>query len=278
MELVYLTTPDNYSCEGLFWRATPGKQTRLGAILVHGWSYWYDPRVRTRGFCGKYMAAVGSALAEIGVPAVLSMNRGFHAPEFFNDCAIDFQTNIEFLVAQGCEEIVIIGHSLGGAKCAYYAGEVGHPRLRGVVLMSAIPSSYNFEGREKEELIASARRIVAEGTPNDIISCREGKTVSLHEAATVVRSVDTAYRGTTLDAAAKISVPVFSFAAEREWSWFQVVTKGIQAVAKKAPSLDVEIMAGAKDHGYSGYEDYVGGIVSSWVRHRLLNKPSGSAN
>ncbi len=273
MQLVYLATPDSYQYEGLFWPANSGRRTRVGAVLVHGWTYWHDPRVRTRGFCGKCMAAVGSTLAEIGVPAVLSMNRGFHAPEFFNDCAIDFQTNIDFLAAQGCEEIVIIGHSLGGAKCAYYAGEVGHPLLRGVVLMSAIPTSYNFEGKEKEELIASARRVVAEGNPNDIIPCREGKTVSLHEAATVVQSVDTAYRGTTLDAAANISVPVFSLAAEREWSWFQIVTKGIQAVAKKAPSLDVEIIAGAKDHAYSGYEDYVAKIVSSWVRDQLLNKP-----
>jgi pimeloyl-ACP methyl ester carboxylesterase len=271
MELVYLSTPDNYSCEGLFWPSTSGNRTRLGAVLVHGWTYWYDPRVRSRGFCGKYMAAVGAALGEIGVPSILSMNRGFHAPEFFNDCAIDFETNIDFLVAQGCEEVVIIGHSLGGAKCAYYAGELKHPRLRGVVLMSAIPSSYNFEGQVKEELVAQARQLVAEGHKHRILACEEGKTVSLHEPATLVRSFESGYRGTTLEAASKISIPILSFAAEREWSWFQIVTKGIQAAACQAPSIDTEIIQGARDHTYSGFENYVGKRVSSWVQQRLLS-------
>jgi alpha-beta hydrolase superfamily lysophospholipase len=200
------------------------------------------------------------------------MNRGFHAPEFFNDCAIDFQTNIDFLLAQGCSEIVLAGHSLGGAKCAYYAGEVGHALLKGVVLLSAIPSSYNFEGKEKEALIAQARQLVAQGHEHQIIPCVEGKTVSLHEVASVIKSFDTAYRGTTLDASAKITVPVLSLAAEREWSWFQIVTHGIQAAACKAPSVDVEIVRGARDHAYSGYEEYVAQQVSQWVRDRVMDQ------
>ena len=216
------------------------------------------------------MAAVGEGLARIGVPTVLTMNRGFHAPEFFNDCAVDFQTNIDFLLAQGCSEIIIAGHSLGGAKCAYYAGEVGHVLLKGVILLSAIPSSYNFEGKEKEELITQARHLVAQGQEHNIVPCVEGKTVSLHEAATVVKSVDTAYRGTTLDASAKITVPVLSLAAEREWNWFQIVTNGIQAAACKAPSVDVEIIRGAKDHTYSGYEGYVAQRVSDWVKEKIV--------
>jgi pimeloyl-ACP methyl ester carboxylesterase len=269
MELVYLSTPDGYTCEGLFWPpAEP--QTKLGAILVHGWTFWHDDRVRTRGFCGKYMAAVGERLARIGIPAVLSMNRGFHAAEFFNDCVIDFQTSLDFLLSKGCEEIVIIGHSLGGAKCAYFAGEVGHPRLRGVALMSAIPSSYNYAG--KEELVARARQCVAEGRGQMIIPFEEKKTIALHEAETTVRSVDHAYRGTTLDAAAKIRVPILSLAAEREWGWFQEVTKGIERVATHAESLDTEIIVGARDHTYSGHEEYVATLVGEWARRRLLQR------
>jgi alpha-beta hydrolase superfamily lysophospholipase len=197
------------------------------------------------------------------------MNRGFHAPEFFNDCSVDFETAIEFLVTKGCEEIVIIGHSLGGAKCAYYAGEVGHPRLRGVVLLSAIPSSYNFEGKEKEDLIARARQLIIDGQEHTILSCQEGKTVSLHEPATLIKSFEQGYRGTTLEATSKITLPILSLAAEREWNWFQVVTKGIQAVATKAASVDAEIIQGAKDHGYSGYEEQFARRVCSWVTGKI---------
>lgn len=269
MELIYLTTPDGYSCEGLFWPAT-NPPTRLGAVLVHGWTFWHDQRVRVRGFCGKHMATVGARLADSGIPAVLTMNRGFHTAEFFNDCVIDFQTNIDFLVSKGCEEIVVIGHSLGGAKCAYFAGEVGHPRLRGVVLMSSIPSSYNFAG--KEALVETARAYVSQGRGQMIVPYEERKTVALHEAETTVHSFEHAYQGTTLDAASKITVPILSFAAEREWSWFQEVTKGIRNVATRAKSIDTEIIAGARDHTYSGHEEYVATLVTEWTR-RQLSRP-----
>ncbi len=262
MQLVYLETPDRYSCEGLFWPARTG-QRKLGAVLVHGWTFWFDSRDRSRGFCGKLMAAIGERLSGAGVPAVLAMNRGFHAPEFLNDCAIDFETNIDFLVAQGCEEIVIIGHSLGGAKCAYYAAEVGHPRLRGVVLLSAIPSTYNFAG--KESLIEEARSAIAQGRTPTILPFTEGQTVALHEPSTLIRSFESAYQGTTLDAAAKITLPILSLAAEREWSWFQEVCKGIEAVAHSAASVEAQIIAGARDHGYAGHEDEAAERILAWL-------------
>ncbi len=270
MELVYLSTSDGYENEGLLW-SPPGEPKKLGAVLVHGWTYWHDPRVRTRGFCGKHMAAVAERLAKDGVPAVLTMNRGFHAPEFFNDCVIDFQTNIDFLVSRGCEEVVIIGHSLGGAKCAYFAGEVGHPHVRGVVLMSAIPSSYNFSG--KEELIIEARRQIAAGHEHIILPFEDGRTIALDEANSLIHSFENAYRGTTLDAARKIKMPLFSFAAEREWAWFQEVTKGLSADAQGA-WVETEILQGARNHTYSGYESQMAEQVASWVQRKLLLNPS----
>lgn len=266
MELVYLSTPDGYTSEGLLWPSL-SQPTKLGAVLVHGWTYWHDPRVLNRGFCGRSMAAIGSRLADAGVPTVLTMNRGFHAPEFFNDCTIDFHTAIDFLASRGCDEIVILGHSLGGAKCAYFAGEVGHPRLRGVVLMSAIPSTHNFS--DKEELIARARNEVAAGHNHIILAHEEGKTIALHEAQTLVRSVDHGYRGTTLDAALKISLPLYSFAAEREWAWFQEVTKGLRDVSLKSTNIEAEIIQGVRDHSYSGYEEVVAERVIGWVQRTL---------
>lgn len=263
MQLIYLQTPDRYSCEGLFWPARL-KQPKLGAVLVHGWTFWFDPRDRSRGFCGKLFATIAERLSESGIPAVLAMNRGFHAPEFFNDCAVDVQANIDFLVAQGCEEILIIGHSLGGAKCAYYAAEVGHPRLRGVVLLSAIPSTYNFAG--KESLIEEAHGKVAEAHVPTILPFTEGQTVALHEPNALIRSFQSAYQGTTLDAAAKIMLPILSLAAEGEWSWFQEVCKGIKGAAHSSATVDAQIIAGARDHNYSGHEEDAARRILAWMR------------
>lgn len=280
MKLISLTTPDRYVCEGLFWPANVDSPklgaVKLGAVLVHGWTFWYDPRNRDRSFCGKLLSTVGEHLSQAGVPAVLLMNRGFHAPEYFNDCAIDFQTSIDFLVSQGCEEIVIIGHSLGGAKCAYYAAEVGHPMLRGVVLLSAIPSTYNFAG--KEELIEEARRCVAEQRGPTILPFTEGQTVALHEPATLLRSFESAYRGTTLDAAAKITLPILSLAAEGEWSWFQEVCRGIKAAAKQSRAVEAQILSGARDHGYSGHEGVAAQKVVAWLDEAAIGGGSSDVS
>ena len=269
MELVTIHTSDGLSCEGIFWpAAAPIPQKKLGAVMVHGWTSWYDPRVKQRGFCGSFFPPTAEALALSGIPSVLTMNRGFHAPEFFNDCTLDFQANIQFLLSKGCEEVLIIGHSLGGAKCAYFAGEVGHPLLRGIVLMSAIPSTYNFQG--KDELIENARQLVSQGKPHLILPFQEGQTVAIHEAETVLRNFDFAFRGTTLQALEKVAVPLLSLASQGEWSWFKEVTQGIHAAARQAPSVDSHIVEGATDHGYSGYETHVAQVIAEWVKKTLL--------
>jgi pimeloyl-ACP methyl ester carboxylesterase len=268
MQLVYVDTSDGLTLEGLYWPAG-GPKARLGAVLVHGWTFWHDMRVRSRGFCGKNMASIATHLSQGGIPTVLTMNRGFHAPEFFNDCVIDFEASIDFLVSQGCEEIVILGHSLGGAKCAYFAGEVGHPRLRGVVLMSAIPSTYNFSG--KEGLVAEAQRCIVEGRPDTVIPFQEGKTTSLNHAETLVRSLTEGYRGTTLEAVSKISLPTLSIAAEREWEWFQRVTRGILASKSHPENIKAVLLSGVADHGYSNHEEAVAIRIADWIKHTLLS-------
>jgi pimeloyl-ACP methyl ester carboxylesterase len=268
MEFVTIATQDGYQCEGIYWPPTPTLHSRaLGVVFVHGWTNWHDARVKQRGFCGSLISRTASVLANAGIPSVLTMNRGFHAPEFFNDCALDFEANIDFLVSRGCEYVVIIGHSLGGAKCAYFAGEVGHPRLKGVVLMSAIPSTYNFEG--KEALVDKARNLVEQGEADAVLSLKEGRTIAIHEAATLVRNVDHGYRGTTLDAASKIKVHLLSLAAAGEWSWFQEVSQGICSRAHLAQSVESFIFPQARDHSYSGAEDAVGDHVLKWLERRL---------
>lgn len=269
MQLVYVDTSDGYTLEGLYWSEVGPKKVRLGAVLVHGWSFWHDMRVRSRGFCGRHMASIATHLSKVGVPTILTMNRGFHAPEFFNDCVFDFKACIDFLVSRGCEEIVIVGHSLGGAKCAYFAGEVGHSRLRGVVLMSAIPSTHNFSG--KEALVAEAQRCVAEGRSDTILPFQEGKTTSLNHAGTLVRSFTDGYQGATLEAVSKISLPTLSIAAEREWEWFQRVTRGILDGDHFSTSVKAELLSGICNHYYAGHEEAVAMRVADWIERVLLS-------
>jgi hypothetical protein len=133
--------------------------------------------------------------------------------------------------------------------------------------MSAIPSSYNFSG--KEELLTEARRQIAAGHEHIILPFEDGRTIALDEANNLIHSFENAYRGTTLDAARKIKMPLFSFAAEREWAWFQEVTRGLSGDPQRT-LVEAEIIQGARNHTYSGHEEQVADRVASWVQRRLL--------
>ena len=50
----------------------------------------------------------------------------------------DIDAGIDFLVKQGYEEIVLIGHSTGANKVSFYSGRKNDPRILGVILISPI--------------------------------------------------------------------------------------------------------------------------------------------
>ncbi|MEK7165397.1 MAG: DUF1749 domain-containing protein [Patescibacteria group bacterium] len=56
--------------------------------------------------------------------------------EIFKDCIYDIEAGINFLVAQGFSETVVIGHSTGSQKLCYFAGSKQNPHLFGVILAS----------------------------------------------------------------------------------------------------------------------------------------------
>ena len=268
MQIVTVSTKDGFTYEGIYWPGAAANP-KLGAVFVHGWTGGYDPKGRYRGFVGNNVTVAASMLAGVGISSLSAVNRGYHAPEFFNDSSYDIDAYIDFLVSQGCEKVLLLGHSLGGAKCAYYGGEVGHPQLGGVVLMSAIPTTYNFEG--KEGLLEQAQAMIAAGNGHLPIARKEGETITTYEPVTLMKNFHEAYRGTTLDAVKKIKLPLLSFAAEGEWRWFHEVTKGIIEMKLISSMMEAVMLPGIDSHGYEGHENEVTGHILRWIERNFPN-------
>lgn len=133
-DLVRFVTEDGVQLNGALYRPDPQVNPRpKRAILVtHG----------TGGsFYGSITGFLPPLLAEKGYLG-LSMNRRDHGHHYyrstFEDGLKDLKAGVDFLVAQGAEEVFLLGHSLGTTFVSYYMAMTDDVRVKLVGLSGAI--------------------------------------------------------------------------------------------------------------------------------------------
>lgn len=133
-DLVRFVTEDGVQLNGALYRPDPQVNPRpKRAILVtHG----------TGGsFYGSITGFLPPLLAEKGYLG-LSMNRRDHGHHYyrstFEDGLKDLKAGVDFLVAQGAEEVFLLGHSLGTTFVPYYMAMTDDVRVKLVGLSGAI--------------------------------------------------------------------------------------------------------------------------------------------
>ena len=95
----------------------------VGVVLVHGY---------TGTFTGEVEGALPPLLAVAGYTTLVANNRGAGilgaARERFEGCVPDIRAAIDLMADRGYDRIVLLGHSKGGVKAAYYLAQTGDPR------------------------------------------------------------------------------------------------------------------------------------------------------
>ena len=263
MEIANVSTKDGWNLTGLYCKGNDSVSD-VGAVLMHGWVTHYDENNRETFLFGKHIEAIAETLSRNGIPSLAAANRGYYRPEFFDDCASDIRGCIEFFASKGIRKIILLGHSLGGAKAAYFSGTQICPELKAVVLMSAIPAIHRLFARE--DLLKLMRQKIANGKGDLIFSRKEGGAVSTFLPKTFMKNYESGYQKETLDAAENISVPILSIAAEKEWDWFREVLNAIKGRAKKSPRVDTKIFEGVAEHTYAGHEQEIADFIAEWVK------------
>lgn len=262
-EIVNVNTQDGWSLAGLYF-AGYDLNSDIGAILMHGWVTHYDAKNKETFLFGKQLETAGQVFSQNGIPSLVVANRGYYRPEFFNDCVLDIQACIDFLLSKGVKRVILVGHSLGGAKSTYFAGTQNNQNLKALVLMSAIPAIHGLFARE--DLLVLMKEKIEKGEGDLIFSKKEGQAISTFLPTTFMRNYESSYQKETLDAAEGITVPVLSVAAEKEWDWFREVLNNIKDRATKSPKVDTKIFDGVTEHTYVGHEKEVAEYVVSWVK------------
>ncbi len=171
--IVQVRTSDNLWLYGLLLEATDSKTIFLH---THGTASNFYEEYFVEVFSKKFVTN--------GVSLLSANNRGAYVydayqksgavVEQFEDCLIDFDAWIEFILEKGYKNIILSGHSLGTEKAVYYLNKGKHKdKIKALVLLAPADSfGYHlFDGgqpsridkKRVETLLEQARELVAGG-------------------------------------------------------------------------------------------------------------------
>ncbi len=144
-ELVRVWTKDGLQLQGLY--CAPRATSRPPAVLhLHGAS--------SNFYRSQFLDSLADALMDCGCALLTGNTRGHDimnsvytrdpttskrigtAYEVFEECLLDIEAWVALLAQRGYRSMVLLGHSFGAHKAAFYQSETGDERVQGLILMS----------------------------------------------------------------------------------------------------------------------------------------------
>jgi pimeloyl-ACP methyl ester carboxylesterase len=265
LELVSIET-DTYPLDGVFYR--PEADAGKGAILI------------MHGNCGNFYTGVPRHLAPLLVQlgyAVLAFNRRGHdiltstarermggAYQRIHEMIEDNQHAECWLVTQGFERPIVIGHSNGGMLAVKHCA--GSASVRALVLLSAHMGGKNLfrtiseaglmAGKHFDEFSARARELVAAGAGSELMQVPGWWWII--SAQTFVDYLDVC--PDILELAPQVRCPVLFLRGDRE---AKNVYPGEAFVERAAGPAEFALVPDC-DHFYDGRELTAVELIADW--------------
>lgn len=266
-DLIELKAKDGTWLDGL-WFTPDGEPhpDKIGITQVHGIGPHFINRVKmpALAFTGAGFSFLSAYTRGAGTISI--------AKEIFVDCVHIIQAKVDFLVRQGCQKVIVMGESLGGAKAVYYAATCADPHLSGLVLISAIPECgiANLPEEYRQSILRIANQYIEADDGDFIFAYRLGNDIWFFEPNAVIenyvrREIPGKEGFSTFDYLKRVRVPILSTAAELEWDWFLEVTRNVKQVAVNSPSVSTVIFEDQSEHGYLQPD-----VVVDWIRTSVM--------
>lgn len=179
--LIEVMTKDKLIHQGILHR--PKKPTKKAILWVHGLTgrFYGDPLLMNLfgELCDKHDVAFASInnrghdiitnLKKVDAAHLGGFRRvvGGSGVEIFEECVLDIDAGISYLVGLGYTEVYLAGHSTGANKVCYYAATKSDARVAGVVLAGPMSDRLMQEkdklNYEKNLLAAKAQVLAGRG-------------------------------------------------------------------------------------------------------------------
>jgi pimeloyl-ACP methyl ester carboxylesterase len=274
-ELVWTITEDRIRHEGVVIAPAGGDRHSFAVLWVHG---------LTGRFYESSAVGVGRGLATRGYTVVSGNNRGHDfgavlnrgsqppllgggAWELFDESPRDVLAWVNFVSNLGFAGVVLLGHSLGTLKVAYYQAQAQDPRVRGLIAASPPLRA----GRRDAEHEVLAAKLVAEGRGMDLLPRNPDRPINFNQSAQALlnrarTSLDVYGWQNPDPAVARVRCPILAFlGTNEEWVGTASDLDVIRRNAKAAARVDTRMIEGA-DHVYTGQEDEVAALVAEWLQ------------
>src|SRR4051794_2693115 len=286
-QVVFVRSADDVVSGGLMF--TPPKQSSkpLAIIWVHGWgANFYLPSY----------VGIGRALAERGFTTI-SVNTRMHdignvekyTPVgkrvrgggywgVTSEDARDITAWIGFVEQLGYKRVALVGHSAGWASVGRYEADSKDQRVAGLVFASPAvgPSSV----ADDPQLLAQAKKLVAEGAGDDLLRLPHRKFPSFISAATHLDIITTPreytdFFGTQISnpAITRVTCPILAFFGSKGDIGGQKELDLLKSSVQRLPHGPRRVgttMIVNGDHEYVGEEAQVAQTIARWAEADVL--------
>jgi len=289
-ELVRITTKDGLELVGFFI----DKKSDIAVLHFHGTSGDF--------YTHKFVEVEGEKLAKENISFLTANNRGHDVYadirkhkngkvewtqigggfEKFEDCLLDIDAWIDFLIKRGIKKIILQGHSLS-QKILYYQYVKKNPNVIGQIHLSPQNDDglmyYALGEKKYQEINKKIKQIIKEGRGNEVLP-KEYSPVSYVTSAQMYHGYLTDYGAGTLtpyhnpqsknwQVLEKTTDPLLVIFGSKDAYMkpsSETAAKLMKEKAKSAKSVTVKLIKGAI-HSYLCYEKELVEIIFDWIKN-----------
>lgn len=271
-EIIEVRTSDGVRLHGLEYSEADSGRAKTWVILVHGLggNFYTRPLVKLAQELSRsgYPSLTINTRGHDWISSSDAPDRGFigSACEYLHEVPLDLDAFIAYLTEKrGARRLVVLGHSLGGAKVLYYQSVKANPMVSALVLVSPAWISHASRARRVAsfaETYERAMKLVREGRPEELIRLvapRGSGADTIHTAGTFADKYSplSGYDGLKLIGNIRNPILITAGSEEAELSEY---ARSLAAVSGST----VEIVQGA-GHYCEGHETLLSEKITIWL-------------
>lgn len=280
--IVNVKTPDDIRLFG-FLAETNKKDIIL--INIHGTGSCF--------YAEEFESEFIERLPNLGVSVLFTNNRGNYtleswqatgcAKEKFEDCLIDIDAWIEFVIGRGYKKIILQGHSLGTEKVTYYMEKGKYKdKVVGVILLGFADSfgcQMKFLETQKINPMVNALEFIKNGKGNELITsihlCHAGVLPKTANSYVNCFSKDSELskalplrKGKDLSYYQNIKVPILGVISDTdEWNKMLGVDT-VTLLKNENPNARIETISNT-DHSFTSKKKELVDVVENFIKTKI---------
>lgn len=284
--IVEIETSDNLPLYGLYNKVDKSKTI---LINVHGTaSNFYE---------NYFMNPLSKHLENIGISTLSTNNRGASvmqvwphagaAIEHFEDCVLDIDAWIDYVLSQGYKNIILQGHSLGTEKVVYYMNKGKNSKRVNAIILLAPADSYGYttelclDKKQLSELLEEAKNLVSKGDKEiflrkkwlchgNILPKGADSFLNFFSPNSELSKAFPLRQGKNLTLYQNIKVPIFVAIGDEE-EYTVISVKETLEVLKKENNLAECIQLKNCSHDFENKEEELSKIIVGFLKEEKFN-------